>query len=165
MAGRSKRVTAAVSKVVVSTQGGPFVGCSTATVKRRAEKMLAHLALGSVELSVALVDDAMIRDLNREYRGFDKPTDVLAFALREGQPFAQVDEEPLGDVVISIPTAARQARKARRPLLDEVTMLLGHGLLHLLGYDHVTRADEVVMVAKTRELEAAACARRPNPAR
>ncbi len=158
----AKSRAARPARVVVSTQGGPFSGCSTATVRRRAEKMLAFLELGAVELSVALVDDPTIRALNKEYRGYDKPTDVLAFALREGQPFAAVDEEPLGDVILSVPTAARQAKEARRPLLDEVTMLLAHGLLHLLGYDHATRAEEKVMVAKTRELEAAAT-RRASP--
>ena len=85
---------------------------------------------------------------------------MLAFALREGEPFASVDDEPLGDVVLSVPTAARQARKARRTLLDEATMLLAHGLLHLLGFDHATKAEELVMKAKTVELERAAIARR-----
>ena len=136
------------------------MGCEPRTVQRRALKMLEFLQLGAVELSVALVDDATIRRLNKEYRGYDKPTDVLAFALREGEPFASVDDEPLGDVVLSVPTAARQARKARRTLLDEATMLLAHGLLHLLGFDHATKAEELVMKAKTVELERAAIARR-----
>jgi probable rRNA maturation factor len=142
-------------RVEVTTRGGPFA-VSAATVRRRAEKMLARLALDGVELSVALVDDATIRELNGAWRGYDRPTDVLAFALREGRELARLETEALGDVVISVPTAARQAKKQRRPLLGEVTMLLAHGLLHLLGYDHVTRAEEREMKAKTSELEAAA---------
>ena len=120
--------------------------------------MLAHLELSSVELSVALVDDATIQELNQTYRGVDKPTDVLAFALREGEPVPsyQGEPEPLGDVVLSVPTAKRQAERAARPLLDELTMLLAHGLLHLLGWDHRTAAEDRCMTAKTRELEAAA---------
>lgn len=127
--------------------------------------MLDFLGLGEVELSLALVDDGTIRRLNKAYRGYDKPTDVLAFSLREGEPFAPVDDEPLGDVVLAVPTAERQARQARRPLLDEATMLLAHGLLHLLGYDHRTKREERVMIAKTRELEVASLIRRVPPPR
>ncbi len=126
--------------------------------------MLDFLKLRGVELSVALVDDATIRGLNKQYRGYDKPTDVLAFALREGEAFAPVADEPIGDVILSVPTAARQAAKARRALLDEVTMLLGHGILHLLGYDHATKAEEIVMKAKTAELERAAVVRAKSTA-
>ncbi len=130
--------------------------------------MLAHLGLDGAELSVALVDDATIHALNRDYRSKDKPTDVLAFAMEEGEPTPQVKgargprrsvPRVLGDVIVSIDTASRQASKRRRPLLDEVTMLLAHGLLHLLGHDHQTDDEEREMVAKTRELESAAAAR------
>lgn len=150
--------------VRVCTQGGPFPGISAATVKRRAEKMLAALALPGAELSVALVDDATIHALNRDYRGKDKPTDVLAFAMEEGEPTpsprgAGAAPRVLGDVIVSIDTAGKQARKRRRALLDEVTMLLAHGLLHLLGYDHETDEEEREMRAKTAELEGAAAVR------
>jgi probable rRNA maturation factor len=146
--------------VRVCTQGGPFAGVSTATVKRRAEKMLAHLGIEGAELSVALVDDAAIHALNRDYRSKDKPTDVLAFAMEEGTPSPRGHgARVLGDVIVSIDTAAKQAGRRRRPLLDELTMLLAHGLLHLLGYDHQTDEEEREMVAKTRELERAAAAR------
>jgi len=124
--------------------------------------MLAALELDRVELSVALVDDATMHSLNRDYRDKDRPTDVLAFAMREGEPMAAIpEEEPemLGDVIISVDTANRQATRARRSLLDEVTMLLAHGLLHLLGYDHQTDAEEVEMNARVRDLEAAAVSR------
>jgi probable rRNA maturation factor len=127
-------------------------------MRRRALKMLRHLGLDAVELSVALLDDAGIRALNRDYRGKDRPTDVLAFAMEEGEQFALASGavRVLGDVIIAVPTARRQARRRRRPLLDELTMLLAHGLLHLLGYDHQNDEQEREMTARTRELEAAA---------
>jgi probable rRNA maturation factor len=145
--------------VHVTTRGGPF-GVDARTIRRRAERMLAALELHA-ELSVALVDDRAIEELNHTYRGNNRPTDVLAFAMREGEPVPRIAGEPelLGDVIISVPTAARQATQARRPLLDELTMLLAHGLLHLVGYDHQTDAEERVMTARTRELEAAATRR------
>jgi probable rRNA maturation factor len=112
--------------------------------------MLNALGLDDAELSVLLVDDARIRVLNRTHRKKDKPTDVLAFP---------VDEKPvrglprvLGDVVISLETAAKQARSRRRPLVHEVRFLLAHGLLHLIGYDHATRIQKRRMDAATRRL-------------
>ncbi|HVY44833.1 MAG TPA: rRNA maturation RNase YbeY, partial [Minicystis sp.] len=118
--------------------------------------------LSGVELSLALVDDVTIRALNRRHRKKDKPTDVLSFPLQELAPGAPLRgvHGALGDVIISVPTARAQARQRRRPLLDELTMLLAHGLLHLLGFDHRTDAEEADMTARTRALERAAAARR-----
>jgi probable rRNA maturation factor len=160
---KAARTTPAV--VAVSTRGGPFAGASVLVLRRRAEKMLAHLALCSVELSVALVDDATIHELNRTYRRKDKPTDVLAFpcspAPSAGAKAAGQTGTPvmLGDVILSVETARRQAARHRRPLLAELTMLLAHGLLHLLGHDHRNDREEKAMTARTRELEAAATRR------
>lgn len=148
-------MSAAVVKV--TTRGGPFAGVSAAVIRGRAEKMLRHLGLAQVELSVALVDDATIHELNRDYRKKDKPTDVLAFPLQE--PVPKKPTGLLGDVILSIDTARKQAKKHRRTLLAELTMLMAHGLLHLLGYDHQTDAEEREMTARTRELEAAAASR------
>src|SRR6185503_8837664 len=110
-------------------------------MRRRAEKMLQHLGISGVELSIALVDDPTIHALNRSFRRKDRPTDVLAFP-QAGSQASPRPQSPasglLGDVVLSIETARRQARSRRRPLLGELTMLLAHGLLHLLGYDHQT---------------------------
>lgn len=97
--------------------------------------MLAALACQTCDLSVLVVDDARIHQLNAGYRGVDRPTDVLAFAMREG-PFASLNPQLLGDLVISAETAVRQAAARRRPLVEELTRLLIHGTLHLLGYDH-----------------------------
>jgi probable rRNA maturation factor len=101
---------------------------------------------------VLIVDDVRIHRLNARYRGIDRPTDVLAFAMREG-PFANLQAQVLGDVAISAETAFRQARARRHSLAEELTRLLIHGTLHLLGYDHeVSAADARRMRAKEREL-------------
>lgn len=76
-----------------------------------------------------------MRSLNRRYRGKDETTDVLSFSLREGR-FPQIQPDVLGDIVISLPAAARQASEAGHTVTREIDQLLIHGLLHLLGYDH-----------------------------
>ena len=120
----------------------------------RAEAMLEHLDLSEAELSILLCSDEIIRELNSRYRAKDRPTDVLAFAMQEGSTGAP-ETGLLGDVVISIPTATRQARERDRPIIAEVTFLLAHGLLHLVGYDHATARQEREMSARTEELLAA----------
>lgn len=89
----------------------------------------------AAEISLALVDDDYIRQLNREYRGIDKPTDVLSFAMREGE-LLPGGEDLLGDVVVSLETAQRQCREYGHSFEREVAFLIAHGVLHLLGYDH-----------------------------
>ena len=76
-----------------------------------------------------------MRSLNRTWRNIDRTTDVLSFCQREGR-FSSIRPELLGDIVISVPQAYRQAREAGNPLTREIERLLVHGLLHLLGYDH-----------------------------
>jgi probable rRNA maturation factor len=110
---------------------------------------------GELDVALRLCDDAAIQTLNRDYRDKDAPTDVLAFAQREAAGF---DGQALGDLVISIETARRQAR-GRGPsgLHAELRMLAAHGLCHLLGYDHRTDAEEATMNARMgRLLEEAA---------
>lgn len=126
-------------------------------VKAMAERMLRALRLSSAELSVVLVDDREIHTLNREHRDKDRPTDVLAFSQNEDEkgrflPFDARAEVLLGDVVISLDTAKRQARTHGHPLDAEVAMLLAHGLLHLLGRDHQSDAEERWMKAFTQPL-------------
>jgi probable rRNA maturation factor len=96
------------------------------------------------------VTDPEIHTLNRQYRGKDKPTDVLSFPLAdELQPLL------LGDVVISVETAARQAQQRGHALRGELQTLLIHGILHLLGYDHeVSRSEAIRMRRKEREVKA-----------
>lgn len=110
--------------------------------------MLATLGLADHELSVVLASDDVVQGLNRDYRKLDRPTDVLAFAMREGAA-ATVAPTLLGDVIISLDTARRQARARRAALLDEVTTLLAHGLLHLVGFDHRDAREERRMRART----------------
>ncbi len=126
-------------------------GVTLAQVRRDARRLIRRLNVDG-ELSIALVHDAEMQQLNATYRGADRPTDVLAFAAREGgrQP-APLDV--LGDVVISLDTAARQAAARRIAVADEVRMLLTHGVLHLLGYDHErSLAEARRMFRKQREL-------------
>jgi len=123
----------------------------TRTFKKILRKLLAALDQETSDLSVLVVDDARMQRLNARYRGIDRPTDVLAFAMREGA-FPQLNPQLLGDVVISAETALRQARARRRSLAEELTHLLIHGTLHLLGYDHEASAAARVMGAKARVL-------------
>lgn len=128
--------------------------CKAAQVRAAARALLLALKQKGSDLAVVLVDDDAIHELNRRYRRKDKPTDVLAFAMREGTR-APGDEAVLGDVVISLDTAARQARRRRRTLQAEVQTLLIHGVLHLLGYDHERSAAEAArMRRKEREMAA-----------
>lgn len=99
-------------------------------IRKTARNILSALACETAELSVVIVSDREMRRLNRAWRGRDRTTDVLAFAQEGPAP------NLLGDVVISLPTARRQARAAGHPLQTELAILLIHGLLHLLGWDH-----------------------------
>jgi probable rRNA maturation factor len=118
----------------------------------RAEAMLDSVGCAEMELSILLCDDETIRGLNRRYRKKNKATDVLAFPMSD-EPGP--GPELLGDVVISVPTATRQAEERDRPIIAEITFLLAHGLLHLLGHDHQTAREERDMAARTLELLAA----------
>lgn len=100
------------------------------------------------EVSVVFADDEYIRELNRDYRGKDSATDVLSFALDEGEEPEIIDgpaETLLGDIVISIETASRQAEDFGHSLQRELAYLTVHGMLHLLGYDHEDEADKAEM--------------------
>lgn len=103
-------------------------------VARSARRLLRALRLDDAELSVMLCSDAVIHALNRDWRGRDRPTDVLSFAQGEGEGARPAGL--LGDVVISVDTARRQAAERGATLGRETDRLLVHGLLHLLGYDH-----------------------------
>jgi probable rRNA maturation factor len=116
-------------------------GVSVTGIAADARRLLRALGEECAELTVTFIDDAEMHRLNREYRGKDRPTDVLAFAMREGVRAAG-DAAVLGDVVLSLDTAARQARQRRVSTAEEVRTLLIHGVLHLLGYDHERSAAE-----------------------
>lgn len=146
--------------VYVRTTGGVKSPIRVAALRHVGERMLRALSLPKAELSVLLCDDGTIHALNRDHRRKDKPTDVLAFAMREGET-GHLAGDLLGDVVISIDTAKRQAPEHSRSTSAEIRFLLAHGVLHLVGYDHVTKAEERRMMAMTDVLLAAA--RTPAP--
>ena len=104
-----------------------------ACLARLARAILSDVGEASAELGILFVGDQRMRGLNRRYRGKDRTTDVLAFAMR-GAPHSS--SHLLGDVVIAVPTAARQAKQGQRSLDEELMVLLVHGILHLCGYDH-----------------------------
>ena len=116
-----------------------------------AKRLLGALRRDEASLSVALVNDAAIRALNRDYRGKDRATDVLSFPLDDA-PAAVEGERLLGDVVISVDTARRQAVAYDAPLQRELYRLLIHGILHLLGPDHVQAAERHAMEREERRL-------------
>jgi len=127
--------------------------------------MLGALQMSDAELSILLTGDDQIRNLNRIYRKKNRSTDVLAFAQREGEHGERAGRL-LGDVVVSIPTTRRQAETAGRDLESELTMLLAHGLLHLLGWDHDTASKDRAMRRETERLCVAAdTPRRPRRSR
>jgi probable rRNA maturation factor len=114
-------------------------------------------------VSVVITDDASVQALNREYRQLDEPTDVLSFGL--GGLAQPLEEEPapdfvlpkgapleIGEVVLAYPYAARQAAQRGRPVRDEVALLVVHGVLHLLGHDHLEPKEETEMQARERAL-------------
>lgn len=115
-------------------------------LQARARAFLSTLELRDVELSVLLTDDPGIRVLNRQWRRKDRPTDVLSFPGGTPPP-GSTGPLHLGDLILSLDTARRQARAHRRTLAEELDLYLAHGLLHLLGHDHHRRRDAERMAA------------------
>lgn len=124
-------------------------------IKRIIKKVLQLLKVDEkTEISVLFTDDKFIRSLNNKYRGIDKPTDVLSFSLQEGAiKSTEVENDKLlGDIIISVETAQRQADTLNHSIERELTVLLIHGLLHLSGYDHEKDKDYKIMREKEREI-------------
>jgi probable rRNA maturation factor len=125
-------------------EGVAEAGLDPASVERLVTGVLGDLALsGTCALSVCLVTDDEIRLLNREHRALDEVTDVLSFPVDGLDPLPQGMERELGDVVISLAQARRQAVEAEVGELEELTTLVVHGLLHLAGFDHETDGGEM----------------------
>lgn len=121
------------------------------------EKILQHAAteeeIGDAEVSVSFVTNEMIREINREYRDKDQPTDVISFAMEEpgeGEVVIQGMDEPrvLGDIIISLDRTKEQAADYGHSFERELGFLAVHGFLHLLGYDHMNDEDEKKMFAR-----------------
>lgn len=154
-------------------------GIDRAWIVRRARRLLKLLGCPAEELSVLLVDDGEMSRLNRRHRGDGRPTDVLAFPMREGE-FSDLSAGLLGDVVISVETARRRVRsdpspggeggsppavREGDPLGKEVLQLLIHGTLHLVGQDHQTPGQTRRMRAEERRLIGPLWPEDPRPAR
>jgi rRNA maturation RNase YbeY len=130
-----------------------------ARLDRLARAILSDVGEASAELSILFVGDQRMRGLNRRYRGKDRTTDVLAFAMREA---SHSSAGLLGDVVIAVPTAARQAKQGQRSLDEELTVLLTHGILHLCGYDHERSEKEARRMHRRERMILQSLARLPT---
>ena len=123
------------------------VAIDTAAVRKRILQIMMYLGHSDQELSVVFGSDRLLQELNRTYRHQDRPTNVLAFPQSptyEGEPATPM----LGDVIVALPTAAREAHDLQQSLEERVVYLLLHGILHLLGHDHEGSA------AQRRRMEA-----------
>ncbi|MCG8684866.1 MAG: rRNA maturation RNase YbeY [Desulfobacterales bacterium] len=124
----------------------------TPSLHKKTEQILSALGCDAHEISIVITDDQEIRDLNKTYRGKDKPTNVLSFPMQEGQ-FSDITPGLLGDVVISVDTAEQEASDAEISMDERMSQLLIHGILHLLGFDHETGdSDAEKMEQKSIEL-------------
>lgn len=102
--------------------------------------------------SITLIGDELMHEMNLQYRGVDRTTDVLSFALNDSKEDFEVEVEVLGDIFVSIPKMQSQAVEYGHSEKRELSFLIIHGLLHLLGYDHMKEEDEKVMFALQREV-------------
>jgi probable rRNA maturation factor len=110
-------------------------------IRKAAERILASLRISGYELSVLLLDNKGIRAVNKKYLNRNRPTNVISFSLTEGE-FGNINPQVLGDVVISVEKALEQAETRGTSLEEELTFLLIHGILHLVGYDHEKKGSE-----------------------
>ena len=142
-------------EIGVQIEGKLRIDLEESWLRQVVEETLAIQDFGSeVELGLVITDDETVRELNRKYRGVDEPTDVLSFALLEKDDSATFIIPPdgilhLGEVIISYPQAARQAEENGHPIKQEMALLVVHGVLHLLGYEH----DEPAREQEMRSLE------------
>lgn len=113
---------------------------------------LSYLKLNNVEFNIIIIDNPRIHEMNKEYRGVDRETDVITFALEDHKDIEFEDLRLLGDVYISIDKARSQAKDYGHSLKREISFLAIHGLLHLLGYDHMNPEDEKVMFGLQDEI-------------
>jgi probable rRNA maturation factor len=131
MKSRSKPKAGAIQ--IASNQ--KLVKLDRAGLRRDVRKILELLGAGQQEVSLMIVDEEGIRTINRDYLRRDRPTNVIAFSLTEGD-FGDVNPGVLGDVVVSVEAAAKEARTAGIPIEDAILYLIIHGILHLAGYAH-----------------------------
>ena len=123
------------------------------TVLKVLDSALDKEKLDNVSFNLIIVDNSYIHELNKNYRGIDRETDVITFALEDEESIVlPTDERVLGDIYISIDKAKSQAEEYGHSLLRELSFLAVHGFYHLLGYDHMTEEDEKVMFEKQEEV-------------
>jgi len=108
--------------------------------------------LGNVIFNVIIVDEKKIHELNREYRGIDRPTDVITFALEDNEDIVYKDFRLLGDIYICIEKVYSQAEEYGHSVSRELSFLTIHGFLHLLGYDHMNEEEEKIMFKRQEEI-------------
>jgi probable rRNA maturation factor len=120
-------------------------------MRKLVENIFDVLGFQTQEVSITFASDRFVRRLNKKYRGFDRPTDVLAFAMREGE-WTEIQPQLLGDVVISVDTAKKQALDLGHSLNKELAILLIHGILHLVGYDHMQPLEAKKMQAVEKKI-------------
>ena len=116
------------------------------------EYALKALNLENVEFNIIFVDNEKIREINKQYRGIDRPTDVISFAYNDDETDTAYAGDEIGDIFICLDRAAEQAVEYEHSLEREVGFLAVHGYLHLKGYDHMTKEEEKVMFKKQEEI-------------
>lgn len=117
-------------------------------IKKLMDFTLEKEGITKVLFNIIIVDNKRIKELNKEYRGIDNVTDVISFALEDDETFINLDYRILGDIYISLDKTKAQALEYGHSFLRELAFLSVHGLLHLLGYDHMNEEDEKVMFNK-----------------
>jgi probable rRNA maturation factor len=122
-------------------------------IERAAQETLRFAsAQPDAELSIVITNDRQLHDLNLQFLGIDAPTDVLSFPVGEAETDPDTGEVYLGDVLISLERARAQATSGGHPILDELQLLVIHGVLHLLGYDHAEEAEKAEMWSAQAEI-------------
>lgn len=122
-------------------------------IRTEVTKLLNLLDCGEKEISITFVNDATIQRINKQYLCRDKTTNVISFSLQEGE-YGNINPALLGDIIISVDTAIRDANNGNLSLKEEILFLIAHGMLHLLGYNHenTSRANAMRMRRKEKEL-------------
>lgn len=133
-------------------------GISAALFSRiaTATRGVSGIPSGHASIGVRFVTSSEIRRLNRQFRGYDRATDVLSFSAQEGKAFpsgsGKKDERELGDIVICTAYATREAKRRSMSVKEELVRLIVHGTLHLAGWDHATERDEAKMFARQERM-------------
>jgi len=137
--------------ILLQTIENLFPAIAPELVEQAAQAALKHQAApANVEVTIVLSNDVQLRELNLQWMGINAPTDVLSFPADENDP--ETGSRYLGDILISVETAARQAARAGHPVEAEVQLLTVHGILHLLGHNHAEEEEKARMWAAQAEI-------------